>query len=325
MRKFQLDTSIMNDINAVKSDSFKDNIKMIEIDKLKPSLDNFYSMSEIEILAEDIERQGLKHNLVVTEDADNLETYFIKSGHRRYAAIKYLVAEKRYTSKYVPCLVDGKKTHNENFLDLIMLNATTRVMDDSELYHQYEALRDLLKQMECEGMKIKGRLREKIASLLNVSPAQVGKIENIKHNAIPEIQDAVEQGTVSIAAADKIAKLPENQQHEIASSDLSEVKASDIPKVNKEKKEQKKASSEEALPSNNEDTYEEETDDEDELSDSTSEPEFISDPETKVGTSLSEIPESLIKEYLIGAAEKANFNQEQINQLIGGLMLFLNQ
>lgn len=235
MKKFQLDQSIITDINAVKSDSFKDNISMIEVEKLKPSLDNFYSINEIEILAEDIERQGLKHNLVVTEDADCVGTYFIKSGHRRYTAVKYLIDNKRYTSRFVPCLIDGIKSKNENLLDLIMLNATSRVMTDSELFHQYEVLRDVLKQMELEGKKIKGRMREKIASLLNVSSSQIGKIENIKRNAIQEVKDAVEDGTVSIATANNIAKLPESEQKELAEKNtLSEIKTNDIkPKKSK--------------------------------------------------------------------------------------------
>ena len=144
MRKMELDSAILTDINAAKSDSFKDSIKMIEFSKIKPSLENFYSLSEIEMLAEDIERQGLKHNLVVVEDVDEPGTFFIKSGHRRYTAIKHLVDEGRYSSKYVPCLVDGAKSKPETVLDLIMLNATTRVMTDAELFKQYEVLTTIL-------------------------------------------------------------------------------------------------------------------------------------------------------------------------------------
>ena len=229
-RKMELDTAILTDMKAVGADSFKDNICMIEIDRIKPSMDNFYSMSEIEMLAEDIERQGLKHNLVVTEDADNLGYYFLKSGHRRFAAIEYLISEKRYTAKHIPCLVDGMKTHSENMLDLIMLNATTRVMTDAEIYKQYEVLREILEELKLEGKKVKGRLREKIAPFLNISPAQVGKIENIRHNATPEIQDAVENGELSITTADKIAKLPSEQQLKLAQEHtLSEIRTSDVP------------------------------------------------------------------------------------------------
>lgn len=228
-RKLQLDVSIASGMKAAADDSFKDNIKMIDIEKVIPSEDNFYSLSDIELLADDIERQGLKHNLVVCENSDIPGTFVIKSGHRRFAAIKLLSENNRYNSRYVPCLIDGKKSKSENILDLIMLNATARVMSDSELFEQYESLRNTLEQLKSEGKKIGGRIRENIAAVLNISPAQVGKIENIKHNAVNEIQTAVENGEMSIAVADKAAKLSrEDQKKLIRDNDLSSIKSSDI-------------------------------------------------------------------------------------------------
>jgi len=56
-RRFELDSSIAKDIKSVASDSFIDSIQMINIELIKPSSDNFFSLSDIEILAEDIERQ----------------------------------------------------------------------------------------------------------------------------------------------------------------------------------------------------------------------------------------------------------------------------
>ena len=237
-RKLKIDTSIATDIKSAASDSFKDNIKMIEIGKIKESMDNFYSLSDIEILAEDIERQGLKHNLVVVEDSNEPDTYFIKSGHRRFTAIKQLVREGKYSSKYVPCLVDGSKTKDENILDLIMLNATTRVMTDSELYKQYEVLKETLERLKADGMKIKGRIRDKVAEALNVSSAQVGKIENIKHNAVDEVKEAVKNGDMTIATADSIAKLPEEDQAEIVTEKpVAEITTKDVKERSEKKAE----------------------------------------------------------------------------------------
>lgn len=237
-RKIAIDTSIATDIKSAASDSFKDNIKMIEIGKIKESMDNFYSLSDIEILAEDIERQGLKHNLVVVEDSNEPDTYFIKSGHRRFTAIKQLVREGLYNSKYVPCLVDGSKTKEENILDLIMLNATTRVMTDSELYKQYEVLKETLERLKADGMKVKGRIRDKVAEALNVSSAQVGKIENIKHNAVDEVKEAVKNGDMTIATADSIAKLPEEDQAEIVTEKpVAEITTKDVKERSEKKAE----------------------------------------------------------------------------------------
>ncbi len=214
-RKFEFDTSIEKDIKAVASDSFIDSIKMIDVDLVKPSADNFFSLSEIEVLAEDIERQGLKHNLVVSEDKDQKGTYWLKSGHRRFEAIKFLIAENRLTNKTVPCLVDGIKTKAENMLDLIMLNATTRVMTDAEIMQQYNTLEKTYKELEAEGKKFKGRLRERIAEALQVSSAQVSKIEKINRYAVDEIKEAVGSGEMSISTANDVAKLDKEKQKEL--------------------------------------------------------------------------------------------------------------
>ncbi len=214
-RKFEFDSSIEKDIKAVASDSFVDSIKMINVDLVKPSADNFFSLSEIEVLAEDIERQGLKHNLVVSEDKDQKGTYWLKSGHRRFEAIKFLIAENILTNKTVPCLVDGIKTKAENMLDLIMLNATTRVMTDAEIIQQYNVLEKTYKELEAEGKKFKGRLRERIAEALQVSSAQVSKIEKINRYAVDEIKEAVGSGEMSISTANDVAKLDKEKQKEL--------------------------------------------------------------------------------------------------------------
>lgn len=215
-RKYSFDNAITKDIMAVASDSFADSIVMIDIGKIAPSVQNFYSVKDIDELADDIERQGLKHNLVVRESTDGY--YIIKSGHRRFAAIKKLVDEGRRSSRTVPCIVDGEKSEAENIIDLIMLNATSRVISDSEMLQQYELLKKSFEELESQGAKFPGRMRERIAETLKVSPAQVGKIENIKKNAAPEVFEAVKSGEMSISTANEIAKLDEVKQVEIISA-----------------------------------------------------------------------------------------------------------
>lgn len=352
-RKMKIDTSIAADIKSAASDSFKDNIKMIEIGKIKASLDNFYSMSDVDILADDIERQGLKHNLVVVEDSDEHGTYFIKSGHRRYAAIQQLVSEGRYNSKYIPCLIDGSKTKDESILDLIMLNATTRVMSDSEIYKQYEVLKETLDNLKASGdYNLKGRMREKLAEALNVSSAQVGKIENIKHNAVEEVKEAVANGDMKITTADEIAKLPEDEQVEIITEKpVNEITTKDV----KERKEKKTAAKKKAEPvvtvdddiedetesdTSESDSEFSEVEDEDELSAFPSDEGIRAAAEkqaklTKWAQGLSQEQlqflldggwyNNTIKGYLLFSAEIADFTTEQQNMLLGGLRLALDR
>lgn len=212
MAKLKLNSAIMDDLRAAASDSFIDSLKMLEVGQIIPNESNFYEMTEIEELAEDIERQGLMSVLVVTED--NGEFHLI-SGHRRLAAVKLLIDEGRRKSTTVPCYIKSAKSADETQLDLIMLNATQRKYSDSDTMREYEELERIFKTMEQAGKPVKGKIRNNIARVLNVSPAQIGKIDNIKHNAIPDVEQAVKLGEMSISTANEVAKLTPEQQKEI--------------------------------------------------------------------------------------------------------------
>ena len=87
-----------------------------------------------------------------------------------------------------------------------MLNATQRKYSDADTMREYEELTRIFKELEAEGKPIKGRIRDRIAEALNVSSAQVGKLDNIKHNAIPDVEKAVKEALIKsgmqIAQAD---------------------------------------------------------------------------------------------------------------------------
>lgn len=241
MAKLKLNSAIMDDLKAAASDSFIDSLKMLEVEQIIPNESNFYEMTEIEELAEDIERQGLMSVLVVTED--NGEFHLV-SGHRRLKAVKLLIDEGRRKSTTVPCYIKSAKSVDETQLDLIMLNATQRKYSDSDTMREYEELERIFKAMEQAGKPVKGKIRNNIARVLNVSPAQIGKIDNIKHNAIPDVEQAVKSGEMSISTANEVAKLAPEQQKEIIESkpDITHKEVKEIqkssPKPPKPKKEE---------------------------------------------------------------------------------------
>lgn len=254
-RRFQLDSAIVADIQTVNADSYIDSLKMIDIDLIEPNKNNFYEMSEIEALADDIERQGLMTALVVSEQ--NGGKYELISGHRRLVALKSLIADGRRRNGKVPCFIKGAKPNTETELDLIMLNATQRKYSDADTMREYEELTRIFKELEAEGKTIKGRIRDRIAEALNVSPAQVGKLDNIKHNAIPDVEQAVKAGDMSISTANEVAKLAPEKQQEIIT---------EKPKIShKEVKEiQKQELSAEKISSETDEEEDEDEDDEDE-------------------------------------------------------------
>jgi len=230
--KREIDSAISADLKAASADTFADSIKMLEVSEIIPNKDNFYEMSAIELLAEDIERQDLKHNLVVAKDKDSGK-YWLISGHRRLEAIKFLINEKRRQSTKIPCIINGEKSQAESRLDLIMLNATQRKYTDKEVMSEYEQLTETLKQLESEGKKIGGRMRDVMAKILNVSKSQVGKIDNIKHNAVPAVEQAVKSGKMSISTANEVARLSPEKQKDIAEKkpDITHKEVKEIQKT----------------------------------------------------------------------------------------------
>lgn len=247
MAKLKLNSAIMDDLRAAASDSFIDSLKMLEVGQIIPNENNFYEMTEIEELAEDIERQGLMSVLVVTED--NGEFHLI-SGHRRLAAVKLLIDEGRRKSTTVPCYIKSAKSADETQLDLIMLNATQRKYSDSDTMREYEELERIFKAMEQAGKPVKGKIRNNIARVLNVSPAQIGKIDNIKHNAIPDVEQAVKSGDMSISTANEVAKLAPEQQKEIIESkpDITHKEVKEIQKSSPKPTKPKKKEPEKVAP-----------------------------------------------------------------------------
>lgn len=245
-RKLQLDAAITKDMKSAALDSFIDNIKMIDVKEIIPSEKNFYEMSAIELLADDIEREGLKHNLVVVKDSST-GMYEVKSGHRRLAAIERLISEKRITSTKIPCIVDGEKTEAENEFDLIMLNATQRKYSDAELLSEYEHLSQILNKLKDEGKGLSGRIRDNIATILNISNGQVGKLDNIKHNAAPEVKKAVKNGAMSISTANEVAKLAPEKQKEVVKS-KPEISSAEVKQMQDKKPAAPKPPAEKASP-----------------------------------------------------------------------------
>ena len=109
MAKRQINSTINANLKAATADSFTDNIEMLDVSEIVPNKDNFYELSDIKPLADDIERQDLKSNLVVAKDGGSGK-YLLISGHRRLEAVKLLIKGGRRKSTKVPCYINGEKS-----------------------------------------------------------------------------------------------------------------------------------------------------------------------------------------------------------------------
>lgn len=220
---------ILSNLAAIAQNTQSDNIRMIDIDELHESSSNFFEIERIEEFAYTILGQGgVKDNLIVRP----LESggYEIISGHRRRAAVQYLLDHGESISRLLPCLIQSYEDEDSMMLDLILMNVSARQLSDQELWQCYEKLNSILQSKKEAGERF-GRVRETIAQILGVSPSQVGKLQNVDRNAIEPVREAVANGDISISTANVIAQFDESQQKEIISGGVKEIKPKDIKKA----------------------------------------------------------------------------------------------
>ena len=223
-------SNMMDNLQAIVQNTAADSIKMIDVDELHESPDNFFAIEHIEELADTILGQGgVKDNLLVVPMKSG--GYEIVSGHRRTAAVKLLLERGESISRYLPCLVQNYWDEDDKRMDMILLNVSSRQVTDAELLKSYEVLDSILKAKKNSGSKF-GRIRAKLAEMLGVSTGQVSKIENVVHNAVPPVLKAVQDGELSINTANEIAQMDAVSQLATVQNGLENVK----PKEIKEKK-----------------------------------------------------------------------------------------
>ncbi|HOA00025.1 ParB/RepB/Spo0J family partition protein [Ruminococcus sp.] len=319
--------SMLGNLSAIVSDTLTDSIKMIDIAELHESADNFFVLENIESFAQIILGQGgVKDNLIVRP----LETggYEIISGHRRRAAVQWLIDNRENISRFLPCLVQNYTDEDDKMLDLILMNVSARQLSDPELWKSYETIDKILKEKKAKGEYF-GRIRDDIAKHLGVSSAQVGKMQNIEKNAIEPVKEAIASGDLSISTANEIAKLDKVEQSNIR--DLSKVQPKDIKKksvdTNINEDDDVDTSHNDDISINNDPTV---LSPEEEMA---IERSLVSQKEVSLSKWAQSLKQeqlqylldngmynSAIKGYVMLAAEEASFSKEQINALLGGIM-----
>lgn len=101
----------------------------------------------------------------------------------------------------------------------------------------------LIRAKKEDGLEIKGKMRDLIASMLNESSTNVARMESINNNATPEIKEQLKSGSIGVTAAYEAAKLSEAEQKEIAEQAAAgkEIRANEIAQKVAEKKATEKA------------------------------------------------------------------------------------
>ncbi len=212
-KKFNL-FDMLNDTSKAEVSYDNFNIEFIDIDKIIPSKNNFYSVKDVEELKESIELYGLQQNLVLRQKAGN-DFYELISGERRYTALKILVSQEgREDLRRLPCKVEYNINDIRAELQLIFANSTTRVISDYEKMQQATKMKELLKELKASGIEISGRLRDIVADNLNVSPTQIARMDSISNNLSEEFKEEFKSENINVSTAYELSSLANEVQRE---------------------------------------------------------------------------------------------------------------
>lgn len=210
----QLLNSNSREVNKSEEEEMKTlnfNIKNIDIDHIVPAKENFYSVDDIENIKQSIELLGIEQNLIVERiDRDN---YKLVAGHRRYFASKALVEEGKEEFRILPCKIKSKSEDNTllNKLTMIMTNSTTREITDWEKMQQSIEVEEIINQLKKEN-NIKGRTRDLLSEILNISSSQLGRYKAINNNLIEELQEEFKNNNINYSVAYKASQLTKEYQ-----------------------------------------------------------------------------------------------------------------
>lgn len=193
------------------SDTGREQIEYIDVDLLDKDQNNFYQLSDLDALADNIATVGLQQPIRV-RDGENGHVVIV-SGHRRTAAIRKLVEEGRKDLREVPCIRErGEASPALQELRLIYANSATRDLSAAEISQQAEKVRQLLYQLKEEGYEFPGRMRDHVAEACKISRSKLARLDVIRKSLAPDICKAYWDGPrakrMSEDTAYNLARLP---------------------------------------------------------------------------------------------------------------------
>lgn len=191
----------------------REQIEYIPLASIDGDERNFYSMTDIDSLAENIEFLGLQQPLRVREHPMDPDRVILVSGHRRKAALEKLVEEGRNDLAEVPCIVEhdaGSEALQE--LRLIYANSDTRQMTSAEISNQAKRVEALLYQLKEEGFEFPGRMRDHVAEACKISKSKLARLKVIRDGLSPDWAKLWEKGKIPEETAYQVARLSEDAQ-----------------------------------------------------------------------------------------------------------------
>lgn len=218
MARFNLEELLKNQTPIFEGvsdpDTGREQIEYIDLDQLEADPNNFYHLSGIEELANNIQLVKLQQPIRVRPGENG--RFIIVSGHRRRAALQLLVEEGCTEFRSVPCIREVDEVSPAmRELRLIYANNDTRKMTDADIAKQAERVKDLLYQLKEEGIEFPGRMRDYVAEACQISKTKLARLNVITKGLIPEYRAEFDAGNMPEATAYTMARMPEGFQRRI--------------------------------------------------------------------------------------------------------------
>ena len=188
--------SIMSNLDTME-------ISMIPVTLIDTNEKNFFSVDDVQDLAESIQVNGILQPLNVVRAGDR---YRIIAGHRRFKAACEVGL------KEVPAIVLPEMSESMEWFALIKTNTTTRELSHAEKAEAAIRLKKHLVKMKQEGVKITGRLRDIVSEQLEISKTELARMEVIDKGLSQSFKDLWKTNAIDASCAYELAKLPPNDQ-----------------------------------------------------------------------------------------------------------------
>lgn len=191
----------------------------IPIDKIYSNDKNFYPLTDIEQLANKIKLCGLMENLTVVKEHCKRGDYRLVSGERRWRALTYLVEHGEDKFKNVSAKVTRFDNQNEEELYLIVANSY-RTKDSATKMNEVKRMQELLQNAKNNGTSINGydmqqeSIRSVMSKLLGMSETKIAELTVVINHLIDEFMTMLNDGTLGISVAYKIAGMSPDMQLE---------------------------------------------------------------------------------------------------------------
>lgn len=195
---------------TIKNDNKKEEItNFIPIDSIVFNDDNVFNIDDsdesIAELAQNIEENGLLHNIVVVETKDN--KYLLISGERRTKAMKYLGRET------IKATIRKDLSDLEVLKMLFFANSETREYTTEEKIKIIKSFTEKLEKFENTNEKEAAqKFRQYVAQAFNVSERQAYRLIAISSELIEPLKALLFDDVIGINTAASLAQLPEEYQ-----------------------------------------------------------------------------------------------------------------